>query len=491
MHAEVGAAESEGGGEEECERRDRLDAGHRRRHRERRGRVGRGEAERARRPAQRRQALEDRARAADRELDDVVDADRDRAERGADQPRFAVGGVDDREHEAEGEPDPAVVPGLSQGDREPLERGRVPAGPHRQQKSFVEARHRCGSIGGASLDNQRDALRPRLHPHPRPPLRLDRAAQPARLRRRRDQRGDGVRARRRALLLLRHPRGRLADAVVQRPHGPARGELQRADRAPRSSCGRSRTATTRPGMRRARRSMPEPRPCCSPTSTTSTTTATRPTSRATPSSSPATTRRSRTSPTPGSRSCRRTSLASLDRARHSDHPAYPLAGHMFTTTDAIDPARLREAIPAAIERAARAMTEPEFREFSGLDAVHRLAAEAGSWPEVAEDWQWCARFGYQVIERRGTGGGCFRLMYSRFLEEAGRDGGAPGGRRGGALDRARVGLPGGQRGRPARSPISGPRSTRGRGPSARQRNDSGPRSPLPEPKQRRSGRVPG
>jgi Domain of unknown function (DUF4872) len=66
------------------------------------------------------------------------------------------------------------------------------------------------------------------------------------------------------------------------------------------------------------------------------------------------------------------------------------------------------------------MVEPEFREFSGLGAVERLAEEAGSWPEAAEDWQWCARFGYQVIERRGTGGGAFRLMYSRFLEEAGR-----------------------------------------------------------------------
>ena len=66
------------------------------------------------------------------------------------------------------------------------------------------------------------------------------------------------------------------------------------------------------------------------------------------------------------------------------------------------------------------MLEPEFGEFSGLGAVRRLAEEAGSWPEVAEDWQWCARFGYQVIERRGTGGGAFRLMYSRFLEEAGR-----------------------------------------------------------------------
>jgi hypothetical protein len=116
----------------------------------------------------------------------------------------------------------------------------------------------------------------------------------------------------------------------------------------------------------------------------------------------------------------RTRLENLDRARHSQHPAYPLSGHMFTVTGEVSPERLREAIPAAIERAAQAMVEPEFRDFSGLDAVRRLATEASSWPEVAEDWQWCARFGYQVIERRGTGGGAFRLMYSRFLEEAGR-----------------------------------------------------------------------
>jgi hypothetical protein len=115
-----------------------------------------------------------------------------------------------------------------------------------------------------------------------------------------------------------------------------------------------------------------------------------------------------------------TKLEHLDKARHSEHPAYPLAGHMFTVTGEVSPERLNEAIPAAIERAAQAMVEPEFRGFSGLDAVRRLAAEAGSWPAGAEDWQWCARFGYQVIERRGTGGGAFRLMYARFLEEAGR-----------------------------------------------------------------------
>jgi butirosin biosynthesis protein H-like/uncharacterized protein DUF4872 len=116
-----------------------------------------------------------------------------------------------------------------------------------------------------------------------------------------------------------------------------------------------------------------------------------------------------------------TRLENLARARHSGHPAYPLEGHMFTVGEAIDRAQLEAAVPRAIDRAVSEMLEPPFGEFAGVPALERLAAEAGSWPEVVEDWQWCARFAYQVIERRGTGGGCFRLMYSRFLEEAGRD----------------------------------------------------------------------
>ena len=67
------------------------------------------------------------------------------------------------------------------------------------------------------------------------------------------------------------------------------------------------------------------------------------------------------------------------------------------------------------------MIEPAMGEFEGLPALRRFAAEVGEWPEELEDWQWSARFCYQVIERRGTGGGNFRLMYSRFLAEAGRE----------------------------------------------------------------------
>ena len=116
-----------------------------------------------------------------------------------------------------------------------------------------------------------------------------------------------------------------------------------------------------------------------------------------------------------------TRLENLARARHSGHPAYPLEGHMFTVAESSRPRAAGAAVPRAITRAASEMLEPPFGEFAGVPALERLAAEAGAWPETVEDWQWCARFAYQVIERRGTGGGCFRLMYSRFLEEAGRD----------------------------------------------------------------------
>jgi hypothetical protein len=115
-----------------------------------------------------------------------------------------------------------------------------------------------------------------------------------------------------------------------------------------------------------------------------------------------------------------TRLESLARARHSDQPPFKIEGHMFTVADGLDRAALEAAVPAAIERAAAEMIEPPFGEFGGLPALERLAAEAGRWPETVEDWQWCARFAYQVIERRGTGGGCFRPMYARFLAEAGR-----------------------------------------------------------------------
>jgi Butirosin biosynthesis protein H, N-terminal/Domain of unknown function (DUF4872) len=114
-----------------------------------------------------------------------------------------------------------------------------------------------------------------------------------------------------------------------------------------------------------------------------------------------------------------TSLESLREARHSKQPIFQLEGHMIDLPEGeeLDEADLHAHAPTAIERAAKEMLEPALGEYQGLPALRRFAGEVGAWPEATQDWQWCARFLYQVIERRGTGGGNFRLMYSRFLVE--------------------------------------------------------------------------
>jgi hypothetical protein len=116
----------------------------------------------------------------------------------------------------------------------------------------------------------------------------------------------------------------------------------------------------------------------------------------------------------------KTSIESLKRARHGSMPVYPLEGHMLRLPDGAELGDLGGAAGRAIERAARQMLEPELGNYQGIPALKRLAEDAPGWPEAAEDWQWCSRFAFQVIERRGTGGGNFRHpMYSGFLAEAG------------------------------------------------------------------------
>lgn len=79
---------------------------------------------------------------------------------------------------------------------------------------------------------------------------------------------------------------------------------------------------------------------------------------------------------------------------------------------------LAEAIRVAIRRNAQQMLEPESDLPAGIPALNALAADFADWAK-AEDWSWAARFGYQVVVKRGAGGSFFRSLYADFLRESG------------------------------------------------------------------------
>ena len=142
-----------------------------------------------------------------------------------------------------------------------------------------------------------------------------------------------------------------------------------------------------------------------------------------------------------------TRLENLAKARHSGHPAYPLEGHMFTVSDAVDRGQLEAAIPRAIEQAAREMVEPTWGEFAGL-ARRRAPRRRGRL--LAR-----RRRGLAVVRPlRLPGDRAARHRRRRLPADvlALPGGGGParggaGGRRGGALDRAGGRVPHGQRAR--------------------------------------------
>lgn len=72
-------------------------------------------------------------------------------------------------------------------------------------------------------------------------------------------------------------------------------------------------------------------------------------------------------------------------------------------------------IAEAVAQTCREMLEPEIPH-TGLPGMHVFASHARAWRD-SEDWAWSARFAYQSIEKRGTGGGGFRALYADFLEQ--------------------------------------------------------------------------
>lgn len=76
-------------------------------------------------------------------------------------------------------------------------------------------------------------------------------------------------------------------------------------------------------------------------------------------------------------------------------------------------------IPEAIRENARKMLYgcSGGRGESGVHKIKLWSEDLPRWKDI-EDWKWCARFGYQVIKKRGVGGAGFRWIYRDFLKES-------------------------------------------------------------------------
>ena len=107
-------------------------------------------------------------------------------------------------------------------------------------------------------------------------------------------------------------------------------------------------------------------------------------------------------------------LADLARARSQTAMPWQLENDWFDMQASRALRPLSVTAPEAIaELAARMLSD---RDMMGLGGMERAARDLPTWGE-APDWKWCARFGYQILEKRGTGGGNFRKLYAAFLEE--------------------------------------------------------------------------
>lgn len=114
-------------------------------------------------------------------------------------------------------------------------------------------------------------------------------------------------------------------------------------------------------------------------------------------------------------------LDSLRQAWRCD-PMLPMRNRYLVVTDP-EPTgfEFEAAVRAATRSMARYMLDPVSSPDTlgpgrhGLPAVRALAAELPTWTELPEP-SWTARFAYQNVERRGTGGGAFRGLQREFFE---------------------------------------------------------------------------
>ncbi len=109
-------------------------------------------------------------------------------------------------------------------------------------------------------------------------------------------------------------------------------------------------------------------------------------------------------------------MKKLRDARYCDDVFFKSKGNLFAPESIDLPEDMKTVIKKAILSNSKFLASDEIS-YSGKPAIKKWEDEILAWAEF-KNWQWTVRFCYQNIEKRGTGGGGFRKLYSEFLKES-------------------------------------------------------------------------
>ena len=113
------------------------------------------------------------------------------------------------------------------------------------------------------------------------------------------------------------------------------------------------------------------------------------------------------------------SLSDLERARGSKFPPFPPKHRLLKIEYPSQIGNLETGIKESIQECCQNMLTPPIKNI-GLAGIQKWADIVVKWPKQFKgiNLYGCLMNGFMYIEISGTGGGAFRSMYARFLEEA-------------------------------------------------------------------------
>ncbi len=113
------------------------------------------------------------------------------------------------------------------------------------------------------------------------------------------------------------------------------------------------------------------------------------------------------------------SYKSFKKSRSSKVKPYPLKNNWFEIGPGLAEVDYQKLIPQSLKNNALNMLNgvKSARGISRGQSISELSEDILNWNHL-EDWKWCFRYSYQVIQKRGTCGAGFRWMYRDFLNEA-------------------------------------------------------------------------